>query len=112
MSALENFSLSWDMPKSTTILRICKTSRVDALQTICIDLTNNAIKKGICSSSSSIASVLCSRRYSVMLAYRDDNIFGETLFSCNCGCVGYDMRVVHLFLATNIVQHQKFPKKC
>ena len=80
MSALENFSLSWDMPKSTTILRICKTSRVDALQTICIDFTNNAIKKGICSSSSSIASVVRARRYSVMLAYRDDNIFGETLF--------------------------------
>ena len=110
MSALENFSLSWDMPKSTTILRICKTSRVDALQTICIDLTNNAIKKGYLLII--VKYCVCSTRYSVMLAYRDDNIFWETLFSCNCGCVGYDMRVVHLFLATNKVQHQKFPKKC
>ena len=110
MSALENFSLSWDMPKSTTILRICKTSRVDAPQTICIDLTNNAIKKGYLLII--VKYCVCSTRYSVMLAYRDDNIFWETLFSCNCGCVGYDMRVVHLFLATNKVQHQKFPKKC
>ena len=89
---------------------VCKTSRVDALQTICIDLTNNAIKKGYLLII--VKYCVCSTRYSVMLAYRDDNIFWETLFSCNCGCVGYDMRVVHLFLATNKVQHQKFPKKC
>ena len=31
-----------------------------------------------------------------MLAFRDDNIFGETIFLSNCGRVTYDMQGLFL----------------